>query len=254
MPPVLPLHQVLTDRVAEWRAGGYPAPDAAAISDILEWARDGDGSAPRYLRRAQLRALETYWYLRLVERTPHVFDLYRNLYTRPIDQLRALGVEGEAVTEALADDGGIEGVWRRIREDDAFVKSLGLESVRETMTLNYPSWILALAMGAGMTALIGAIIATEFAMAMEYADGPFVRAKRAVLHSGHDRTPADHARTRRAALREDCAASVAQASSRGPQTHDDPRWRAGDPGDRRVRVQRSGHEYRKDSDPEGNDP
>ena len=43
------------------------------------------------------------------------------------------------------------------------------------MALDYPSYILALAMGAGKTALIGAIIATEFAMALEYPDGPFVQ-------------------------------------------------------------------------------
>jgi hypothetical protein len=34
----------------------------------------------RYLRQAQLRALETYWYLRLVEGTPHVFELYQRYY------------------------------------------------------------------------------------------------------------------------------------------------------------------------------
>ena len=34
----------------------------------------------------------------------------------------------------------------------------------------YPSYILALAMGAGKTTLIGAIIATEFSMAIEYGD------------------------------------------------------------------------------------
>jgi hypothetical protein len=41
--------------------------------------------------------------------------------------------------------------------------------------LAYPSYIQALAMGAGKTILIGAIIATEFAMALEYPDGPFVQ-------------------------------------------------------------------------------
>ena len=46
--------------------------------------------------------------------------------------------------------------------------------MRETLTLDYPSYILALAMGAGKTILIGAICATEFAMALEYPDGPFV--------------------------------------------------------------------------------
>ncbi|MCS7232117.1 MAG: DEAD/DEAH box helicase family protein, partial [Elusimicrobiota bacterium] len=39
----------------------------------------------------------------------------------------------------------------------------------------YPSYIFALAMGAGKTVLIGAIIATEFAMALEYPDGNFVK-------------------------------------------------------------------------------
>jgi len=42
-------------------------------------------------------------------------------------------------------------------------------------SLTYPSYILALAMGAGKTILIGAIFATEFAMALEYPDGPFVQ-------------------------------------------------------------------------------
>ena len=59
--------------------------------------------------------------------------------------------------------------------DDALVKDLKLESLRETLTLDYPSYIFALAMGAGKTILIGTIIATEFAMALEYPDGPFVQ-------------------------------------------------------------------------------
>ena len=36
---------------------------------------DLDAGGPRFLRAPQLRALETYWYLRLVEGTPHVLDL-----------------------------------------------------------------------------------------------------------------------------------------------------------------------------------
>jgi hypothetical protein len=59
--------------------------------------------------------------------------------------------------------------------DDQFVRQFRLEALRETLTLSYPSYILALAMGAGKTALIGAIIATEFAMASEYPEGPFVQ-------------------------------------------------------------------------------
>ncbi|MEO0185882.1 MAG: DEAD/DEAH box helicase family protein, partial [candidate division WOR-3 bacterium] len=41
--------------------------------------------------------------------------------------------------------------------------------------LQYPSYILALAMGAGKTILIGTIIATEFALAIEYPDANFVK-------------------------------------------------------------------------------
>jgi Type III restriction enzyme, res subunit. len=50
-----------------------------------------------------------------------------------------------------------------------------LEAVRESLTLKYPSYILALAMGAGKTVLIGSIIATEFAMSLEYPDANFVK-------------------------------------------------------------------------------
>jgi len=50
-----------------------------------------------------------------------------------------------------------------------------LESIRESLMLKYPSYILALAMGAGKTVLIGSIIATEFSMALEYPDAKFVK-------------------------------------------------------------------------------
>ena len=64
---------------------------------------------------------------------------------------------------------------KRIKNDDDFVRDFKLESLRESLTLDYPSYILALAMGAGKTILIGGIIATEFAMALEYPQGPFVQ-------------------------------------------------------------------------------
>ena len=127
------------------------------------------------LRHPQLRALETYWYLRLVEPTPHVFDLYTRLYP-PEDALpsllEALGVADAAFKAANYD---LERLLERIRSDDGFVRDFKIESLRETLTLGYPSYILALAMGAGKTILIGAIVATEFAMALEYPEGPFVQ-------------------------------------------------------------------------------
>lgn len=168
------LHQVLAARVAEWRGQGYPCPDYPAIAEILEWSLDPETGNLRYLRRPQLHALEVYWYLRLVEGTPHIFDLYQRLCPKPRELREALGLTQAAIRD-FVEDHGADALWQRIKTDDSFVSDFRLESLRETLTLDYPSYILALAMGAGKTVLIGAIIATEFAMALEYPDGPFVQ-------------------------------------------------------------------------------
>ena len=82
----------------------------------------------------------------------------------------------ERITKYVLDaKRGIEDLWDHIQTDDDFVRDFKLEALRETLTLDYPSYILALAMGAGKTILIGAIIASEFALAMEYPEGPFVQ-------------------------------------------------------------------------------
>jgi type III restriction enzyme len=66
--------------------------------------------------------------------------------------MEALGVP-RTVLDAVDLD--YEAMWYRIRHDDSFVKDFHLESLRETLSLDYPSYILALAMGAGKTILIG---------------------------------------------------------------------------------------------------
>lgn len=170
------LHQELVKRVDGWRRDGYPSPGHSAIAEILGWSVDAETGALRYLRRPQLAALETYWYLRIVEETPHVYDLYRRLYPTTTALLGALGFgEGSPFRNLVLDAVGIDAAMERVKTDDDLVDRLGLEALRETVALRYPSYILALAMGAGKTVLIGAIIATEFAMAMEYPEGPFVR-------------------------------------------------------------------------------
>lgn len=169
------LHQHIGSHVDQWRAEGFACGEYPAIAEILEWAKETETGNLRFLRRPQLRALETYWYLRLIEKTPHVFDLYKKLFSPEEnidDLLDALGIPGEAFKAAKYT---FDRLLDRIKTDDAFVKDFKLESLRETLTLAYPSYILALAMGAGKTILIGAIIATEFAMALEYPDGPFVQ-------------------------------------------------------------------------------
>lgn len=157
------LYEALAQRVAAWREEDYKHEEDPAIVEILEWVADPD--LPNFrLRKPQLRALEAYWYLRLRENTPHIFDLYQSLFTKKKDLLEAfssLDYDLDALVQAISDDAG-------------FVKEFRLEAVRETLTLEYPSYILALALGAGKTILIGAIFATEFAMAQEYPENGFV--------------------------------------------------------------------------------
>ncbi|HDQ71502.1 MAG TPA: hypothetical protein ENN19_05325 [Chloroflexi bacterium] len=171
------LYELIQQNVTDWREAGYPTDDYPAIAEILEYATLPEGAGLRYLRIAQLRALETYWYLRLVEGTPHIFDLYQRYYPRPMDLLAALGMDTEEIKGFVINE-GLDSLWPKVREDEPFVKDHKLESVHETLTLDYPSYILALAMGAGKTMLIGAIIASEFAMALEYhpdGEGPFIQ-------------------------------------------------------------------------------
>jgi len=168
-------YQKIAVQVDSWRSDGYACSDFRAIAEILEWARDDQTESLRFLRRPQLRALETYWYLRLVENTPHIFDLYFKLFPPQQDiaaLLEALGIPDNAFK---AVNYSADRLWDRIKTDDSFVRDFKLESLRETLTLDYASYIFALAMGAGKTILIGTIIATEFAMALEYPDGPFVQ-------------------------------------------------------------------------------
>ena len=120
------LYEVLARRVDKWRADGYPAADFPAIGEVFEWARDPDTGALRYLRRPQLRALETYWYLRLIEKTPHVFDLYQRLFPEPPDLLDALSLRSPEIGRLVAGR-PLEVLWDRIRGDDGFVRKHDLD-------------------------------------------------------------------------------------------------------------------------------
>ena len=156
------LYQKLKLETLKWRKQGYPS-DYPAISTILRHNQNS------FLRKAQLEALETYWYLRLVKNTAKIFDLYQQYY-KGEDLLEALGIRlsEEDWKKIALGKGGLDSIIDKVREDNAFVKKYKLQGLRETLNLNYPSYILALAMGAGKTILIASIIATEFAMALEY--------------------------------------------------------------------------------------
>ncbi|HAX97701.1 MAG TPA: hypothetical protein DCY12_02080 [Candidatus Atribacteria bacterium] len=167
------LYQILAQKVKEWRTSHYACDSTPAVAEILEWVSNPDVSGFK-LRTPQIAALETYWYLRLVAKTPHILDLYKNLIPETSQRLEALGIAHPEIT-SLTLDLGFDGVIKKVKEDDAFVRQFHLEALREALDLPYPSYILALAMGAGKTILIGAIFATEFAMAQEYLKERFVR-------------------------------------------------------------------------------
>lgn len=170
------LFQALAQGVDAWRAAHYPCPDYPAIGEVLAFAVEDETSGQtRYLRRAQFRAMETYWYLRLVLDSPRIPALYESLFPEPEQRCVAMGLTQPDLLKLMAFGGGIAAVIQRMRTDNAFVRQYGLESLRETFALDYPSWILALAMGAGKTVLMGAIVATEFALALEDPDGPYVQ-------------------------------------------------------------------------------
>ncbi len=102
------LYQLLSAKVDAWRAAGYPCAGYPAIAEVLTYQRDEETSDPRYLRSPQLRALEAYWYLRLIEGTPRIADLYlqyreAGLYETKQELVDALGVPPAAWQEPKVD-------------------------------------------------------------------------------------------------------------------------------------------------------
>jgi len=165
------LHEMLIDEVAQWRAASYAVADYPAVAEVLRYQTDDETGNLRFLRRPQFAALETYWYLRLVKGTPLVGDFYRDLannrtlFPRRNNFVDYLGVPKDAYDEV---DNKLDDLLSRIATDPDFVRRWKLEALAESLSLNYPSYILALTMGAGKTVLIGTIVATEFALALEY--------------------------------------------------------------------------------------
>ncbi|MDP2857656.1 MAG: DEAD/DEAH box helicase family protein, partial [Bacillota bacterium] len=164
------LYQVLANKTEQWREAGYPCEEHPVIGEILDWQTDPETGGLRYLRKPQLRALEVYWYLRLIKNTPRLSALYQGFYSSRAELLEALGIPEAAFRAADYD---MDRLWDRLSNDDGFVRDFRLQALRESLNLDYPSYIFALAMGAGKTILIGAIIAAEFAMALEYPEADF---------------------------------------------------------------------------------
>lgn len=96
------LHEVLAERLSEWRKAGFPVESFSTIAEILEFAELEDGS-PRFLRWPQMQALQAYWYLRLIEKTPHIFDLYQRYFPSTTTLLGSLGLENREIKDIVID-------------------------------------------------------------------------------------------------------------------------------------------------------
>ena len=81
------LHDVLREKTFEWKAKGWASEDYPVIAEILEWASNPDGSG-YILRPPQFQALQVYWYLRLIEKTPRFRDLYHKFMPSKTDLLQ----------------------------------------------------------------------------------------------------------------------------------------------------------------------
>ena len=175
------LFNELKKSVDEWRRGGYLCDDYPLIGEILAYQteRDEGRSIPKYLRDPQLLALEVYWYVRLVLKTPHILDLYKHYYGD--DKKAFFDALGVSISRDALHWAEIDAVIERVREDEDFVKEKSIQAMHEAAKLDYPSYILALAMGAGKTVLIGAIVATEFVMSMRYPESEIRFMKNALV-------------------------------------------------------------------------
>lgn len=165
----------------EWREQGYPCDDYPLIGFILQFQSEiqGDQLTLKYLREPQFFALEIYWYVRLKLKSPKVIDLYKHYYGS--DKVEFLDAVGVPLSSDALDYVEIDNIIQRVQSDQEFVDNKKLQTLHEAVILDYPSYILALAMGAGKTVLIGAIIATEFAMSLRYPSSEFKFMKNALV-------------------------------------------------------------------------
>lgn len=168
------LYEIIKEKVKDWKKEGYKS-NFETLTEIFEYI-----NKENYLRQAQIEALENYWYVRNVLDSPNIEELYKK-YFKGIELLKALGVPEEKFSglESIPDENikknAYESIIQQIKTDDTFVKQYHLDGIRETLTLSYPSYILALAMGSGKTILIASIIAIEFALSLEYPDEHFIK-------------------------------------------------------------------------------
>ena len=173
------LYEKLREDTLNWRKEGYPCQDYPLIGEVLRWQFEGEAGDRvhlKYLREPQFQSLELYWYIRLVLDTPHIVELYKHYYDTTGDIRNFCEAFGIPITENEAMlIPNVDAIIKLVKEKPEFFKQKGIDPVYEAISLLYPSYIFALAMGTGKTVLIGTIIATEFAMALRYPEGNFMK-------------------------------------------------------------------------------
>ena len=165
----------LAEDVKEWSSKGYTCDEYPLIGEILAYQKGEDNLSLKFLRSPQFLALEVYWYVRLVLETPHIIDLYKHYYGD--DKRQFFNALGMPISQDSLEFAEIDQLIQKIKENTDYVKRKNIQALHEAVTLDYPSYILALAMGAGKTVLIGAIIATEFAMSLHYPNREYGKLK-----------------------------------------------------------------------------
>src|SRR5512132_4168713 len=110
--PKRPLFPSCLARASKSGKTGYPT-DAPEIAELLRYQKDDDGRL-RFLRKAQLEAIEVYFYLRTVLGNRHVFELYREFFGNDLLKALSIPVTAEAIAN-LAINEGREAVFEKIR-------------------------------------------------------------------------------------------------------------------------------------------
>ena len=104
--------------MSEWRENDYRC-EYPLIKEIFDYnfINDDKGNKYlRYLRKAQFEALETYWYLRIIEKTPRIIDVYTKYFEgRKLLDILGLGFFYENYPEDLIDKNTIETFFNKIK-------------------------------------------------------------------------------------------------------------------------------------------
>jgi len=170
------LFEKLQERIKIWREDNYKCPQYPQIKEILNYNKFQDDGGFRYLRKPQFEAIEAYLYLRFFLKTPQTIELYKILCENDgLEIFKTLGLHhfDKKTLEAVSDlikTAMLDEALEKVKNDLDFVKKHKYQTLHEALNLNYPSYILALAMGTGKTILIGAIIAIEFAISLDFEE------------------------------------------------------------------------------------